>query len=62
MANAKQIERLEQGAEGWNKWRAEHPDVRIDLSGAKLSQANLSWFDLSRAEHPLKTAKSDFLL
>jgi uncharacterized protein YjbI with pentapeptide repeats len=39
-----------------------HSTVRIDLSGAKLSQANLSWFDLSRAEHPLKTAKSDFLL
>ena len=50
MAKPKQLERLKQGVEGWNKWRTEHPDEHIDLSGAKLSEANLSWADLSWAD------------
>ena len=55
MAKPKQIERLKQGVERWNKWRTEHPNEHIDLSGANLSGANLSganlsWADLSWAD------------
>ncbi len=38
---------LEQGAEGWNCWRAEHPDVQPDLSKAYLFGQLLDGFDLS---------------
>jgi uncharacterized protein YjbI with pentapeptide repeats len=55
VAKPKQIERLKQGVERWNKWRTEHPNEHIDLSGANLSGANLSganlsWADLSGAD------------
>jgi hypothetical protein len=36
MANAEQLEILRQGTEAWNKWRAENPDLEVNLSGATL--------------------------
>ena len=41
MADAKQLEILEQGVEVWDKWRKENPRAEIDLYQAKLSGADL---------------------
>jgi len=49
MANEEQLAILRQGVEVWNKWRAENIDIEIDLTGAMLSQANLSHILLGRA-------------
>lgn len=49
MANEEQLKRLLAGMEGWNKWREENPDIRIDLKGADLRKANLSRADLNNA-------------
>jgi len=40
---------VEQGAESWNRWRADHPDVQPDLSKAYLFGQVLDGFDLSNA-------------
>ncbi len=55
MADQRHLDILMQGAEAWNQWREEHPDIRPDLSGAMLQRAylfraNLSEADLSRAD------------
>ena len=42
MANQEQLEILKQGAEVWNRWREENPDVEIDLSNAPLIEDNLA--------------------
>jgi uncharacterized protein YjbI with pentapeptide repeats len=50
MANEEQLSILKQGVEVWNKWRNEKDDdVKIDLSGADFSKANLVGADLNRA-------------
>lgn len=46
MANHEQLEILMQGIEVWNNWRSKHPDEKIDLSNAKLQEANLAEADL----------------
>ena len=56
MANQEQLNRLlEQGVQGWNKWREENPDVQIDLrdatlSGVQLIRAHLTFATLSGAD------------
>src|SRR5260370_20787114 len=45
-----QLKRLKQGVETWNQWRKEHPDERVDLSGATLSRADLSHATLSHTK------------
>ncbi|MGB3291981.1 MAG: pentapeptide repeat-containing protein [Phormidesmis sp.] len=40
---------IEQGAESWNRWRADHPTVQPDLRTAYLFGQALSGFDLSEA-------------
>ena len=50
MANQEQLTLLEQGAYDWDEWRTENPDVNIDLSGADLSNADLSDVNLSGAD------------
>lgn len=47
MANEEHLHVLWQSIGAWNKWRWEHPDIRPDLSGANLREANLSSADLS---------------
>jgi uncharacterized protein YjbI with pentapeptide repeats len=42
MANQEQLEILKQGVEAWNKWRKENGTIKVDLSGAVLSDADLS--------------------
>jgi Pentapeptide repeats (8 copies)/TIR domain len=48
MAIQKQLDRLRQGANVWNKWR--NPVIPIDLSEADLSEANLRGADLRGAD------------
>ena len=55
MANREDLERLTQGMEQWNQWRAQHRThllnlSGVDLSGARLSEIDLSGADLSRAK------------
>lgn len=49
MANQEQLEVLKQGAEVWNKWRKENPEVEIDLSTASLHGVDLSKVNLRKA-------------
>src|SRR5258708_6447626 len=49
MADHDQLERLTQDVEGWNAWRSASPKIQIDLKGATLSGAYLSFADLSGA-------------
>jgi uncharacterized protein YjbI with pentapeptide repeats len=45
MPNEAQLAILKQGVESWNKWREDHPDVKVDLRGADLSRADLNGID-----------------
>src|SRR5215831_551105 len=49
MANDEHVALLKKGVEAWNAWRDKNPDIRPDLSGAKLSRRNLRGADLSQA-------------
>jgi len=49
MSNPEHLKIFECGAQEWNKWREENPDVRPDLSAADLSAVNLYKINLSRA-------------
>jgi hypothetical protein len=54
MANEKHVALLKLGAEAWNTWRDENPNIRPDLEkkdlhGANLSGADLGWANLSGA-------------
>src|SRR6266508_3982403 len=42
MANRKHLEILKRGVEEWNRWRYDNPDIKPDLSGAKLHEAVLT--------------------
>ena len=55
MANHEHVALLRQGVHAWNEWRQENPDIRADLTGAHLSEADLSgarltWAVLSGAD------------
>ncbi len=49
MANPRHLKILKQGADTWNQWRKDHPDVVPDLVEANLREANLDGADLSGA-------------
>jgi uncharacterized protein YjbI with pentapeptide repeats len=49
MANQEHLKILQQGTAVWNEWRAQHPEIRPDLSDAKLSDAKLRDANLSFA-------------
>jgi hypothetical protein len=60
MANPEHLAKLKEGVGAWNKWRAEHPEIRpnlqaaslrwADLTLAKFNGADLSGADLSYAK------------
>jgi hypothetical protein len=50
MANPEHLRILKEGVDVWNKWRAEHLEIRPDLNEAYFNGANLSGADLSRAK------------
>ncbi len=41
MANTEHLAILKQGAEVWNQWRKEHPNIRPDLTGADLREVHI---------------------
>ena len=46
MANSEHVAKLKEGVQAWNAWRAQNPDIRLDLSevdlrGAELGRVNL---------------------
>lgn len=50
MPNERHLAILRQGAEAWNSWREDHPDVVPDLSKCDLSGQDLAGFDLSQTD------------
>jgi uncharacterized protein YjbI with pentapeptide repeats len=55
VANPEHLAKLKEGVDAWNRWRKQNPHVRpwlanADLSGFRLSQANLSWTGLREAK------------
>jgi Pentapeptide repeats (8 copies) len=55
MADKEQFELLMRDVDAWNRWRADNPKVKPDLSyavmcGANLPLANLSWAQLCEAD------------
>lgn len=50
MANKEHLKILQSGVEAWNQWRKQNPDLRPDLKGAVLREANLSKADLREAD------------
>lgn len=49
MADEGQILKLREGVDAWNAWQKGNPAVRVDLSGAILTDAILGDVDLFRA-------------
>lgn len=49
MANEEHVEILREGVEVWNRWRNDEPDVKPDLSRARLFRTNLNRANLSKA-------------
>jgi len=50
MADEDHLNRLRQGVDAWNAWRAKEPSVRVDLRGANLRRADLRGANLRRAD------------
>ena len=50
MVNRQQVDVLGKGPEEWNRWRAIHSNVPIDLSGANLSDARLRGANFTKAD------------
>jgi hypothetical protein len=48
MSNQEHLELLQQGAEIWNQWRKEHPEIQLDFSEVNLESVDLRAADLSR--------------
>ena len=49
MANQEQVAILKKGVVAWNAWRAENPEVRVDLSEAILGEMDLTGAALDEA-------------
>ena len=54
MADEEHLKVLRQGAEAWNAWRRDNPNVRPDLSGAFLIGAH--FFEANPSEANLAMA------
>jgi hypothetical protein len=50
MADENHLQILNQGADVWNQWRKEHPDIRPDLKGAYSFNTELEGVNLSNAD------------
>ncbi len=49
MANQEHVDLINRGAQVWNQWRQDHPELRPDLYAAHLKNADLSGMNLSSA-------------
>lgn len=50
MANNESRDKLSEGADSWNQWRKQRPDITPDLSEAEFNLKNLSGVNLDRAD------------
>ncbi len=50
MANPKHLKILREGMRAWNEWRAENPEVRVDLADADLRDTDLRGANLTDAD------------
>jgi hypothetical protein len=50
MANEEHLKILKQGVEVWNRWRADNPEVKPEISRTNLSAGNLQEINLSDAD------------
>ena len=50
MANKAHVAKLKEGVAAWNAWRAQHPDIQPNLSGAYLEAVDLKMTNLSNAD------------
>ena len=50
MAVEAHIEKLKEGADAWNAWRRDNPDVVLDLSGFDLGGMDVSGADIRQAD------------
>jgi uncharacterized protein YjbI with pentapeptide repeats len=41
MPNEEHLSILKQGADVWNRWRKDNPDVDIDINGIRLNEVDL---------------------
>jgi hypothetical protein len=57
MANDEHVALLKKGVAAWNAWRDDNPYIRPDLTGARLSRADLREANLSRANVGPKTGE-----
>ena len=48
MANQEYIDILKKGADVWNKWRDEHPNIQINFIDANLEDAILTGINFRR--------------
>jgi uncharacterized protein YjbI with pentapeptide repeats len=46
--NASQLAKLNEGIHAWNEWREQHPDEKVDLSGAVFDEPEWSGLQLGR--------------
>ncbi len=53
MAEPEHVRILRKGVQAWNLWRNSHPDMRPDLRGANLTEADLNGANLISVEHQL---------
>lgn len=51
-ADGKHLDILKQGVETWNQWRKENPEIRLGLSSADLSEADLILWKLDIGHMP----------
>ncbi len=58
MANENHLEILGQGAEEWNKWRQENPDITPDFGWANMPAMDLRGYDFENANLKLAFCKS----
>ena len=49
MANKEHLVKLQEGGKAWDAWRAQNPDIQLDLSDADLREVYLDGADLRRA-------------
>ena len=59
MANREHLDILKQGVKAWNEWNSKHYEIKPDLSGANLMQADLSgiiFSDVNLADAELSEA------
>jgi hypothetical protein len=61
MANEEHVARFREGIASWNAWRKENPDIRPDLRGADLYEADLEMANLIAADLDMANFEASML-